>query len=504
MGIGIKKSGEYLDLLPGTRIQRERNSPLFIDSSTGSDSIPGEVSYPFSLPLTDKNLRLLGYPDNLPASKTLAHDIILEESGMQLSGGKLIVEQVTSNLVKNNTGQLDGYILSNASEFWQRVRDKKLSDLTLGGTRTFTWAGYSTSTAGFWKHVHDTWNYNSSADGDYVFYPAYCKQWESDTIDKWLNRLEVYSGTVEIDRDNNVNTLVPHPFLSYVLKQVFLEHGYAIEGDIFADTDFNQITLFSYRAVYWAEAKINVGVLPAITGVPIPLTSVDLKVAEHVPPEISIGNFLVELQKFLPISFLINDNAKKCRVVWVNELSGSGAPSMTQHFNPSFSLSFEKDTASAAKVVGFTRSVDDEYPISVVRDEFNFIGEVDTPSALPAPSGRKNGDVYFIRQYNRYYICGDNGSVKFWGDLGDNQDSLSFPNQTDSVDSNIVPMGMTFAPMWSTSAADAGYWTITSRRGNWKTTPDTFNPWGLRVMFYRGKKPFRSTYTAPFLSLIHI
>jgi hypothetical protein len=172
--IGIKKSGEYLDLQPGTRIQRERSSPIFLEQTAdGKDAIPGEVSYPFTLPLSDKNLRLLGWPDQLPVNKVLQHDVILEDAGMQLSQGKLVINSVTAHLNKSNVGNIDCHILSNISEFWQRVKDKKLSDLSLGGERSFAWAGYDLTTPGFWKHAHDTWAYNDSDDGDYVFSPIW-------------------------------------------------------------------------------------------------------------------------------------------------------------------------------------------------------------------------------------------------------------------------------------------------------------------------------------------
>jgi hypothetical protein len=135
--IAILIKGEGLDMYPGTVIQRERLSPFFLSkSSDGKDGIPGEISYPFKLPPSDKNYRLLDWPHILPNVKTKVHTGILENDGMQLSAGRLVMDVIETNLQINNKGFIDAHFLSNASEFFVRIKDKKLKDLSLGGERT--------------------------------------------------------------------------------------------------------------------------------------------------------------------------------------------------------------------------------------------------------------------------------------------------------------------------------------------------------------------------------
>src|SRR5688572_10870335 len=122
--INLKKNDENLDLYPNTVLQRERNSPFFImKDSSGTDGIPGEVSYPFNLPATDKNLRLLGFPHVMPATKTKVHNFLLDDNGMMISDGKLVIGTVTTDLNRNNTGSIAAHFNSGSSEFYKRIEN---------------------------------------------------------------------------------------------------------------------------------------------------------------------------------------------------------------------------------------------------------------------------------------------------------------------------------------------------------------------------------------------
>ena len=510
--IGIKKNTEYLDLLPGTQIQRERESPVFLtQTESGKDGIPGEVSYPFTIPLTDKNLRLLKHPDSLPQAKELEHDIVLENAGMQLSAGKLVIESIQGHLVKNNVGVAEGYILSNVSEFWSRVRDKKLSDLTLGGDRTFTWAGYSTTTAGFWKHVHDTWAYDNADDGDYVFFPVACLDWKEE--DQWhiMNKWDEFSGTLQMARDYNLTSLCPHPYLVYIIRQVFLEHGYEIEGDILNDPDFKQLCLISYRGVRWANEGLDLTAYPDRVPTAIPLSSQTIRLYEHVPPETTIGEFLVELQKFLPITFVINDTQRRCRVVSSEQITGVGAKNRDSQFNPNFTLEFDVIDKSEAKVIGLSRAYDDEFPVLIDPSEYNYIGEVQHITDLPT-AGSSNADhVYLVRDINRY-VQNKKGLIAVgspewnWVDIGDNLGNLERDQETDTIEQNITPLGMDKALIFTgtVNGQQIGYVPVTRRQGNWykpwvlQPQYRETTPWGMRVMFYRGLQMFNQIQAMPF------
>lgn len=511
--IGIKKNTEYLDLIPGTQIQRERENPIFLTSTDdGKDGIPGEISFPFSLPLTDKNLRLLNNIDTLPSNKVLEHDIILEDAGIQISAGKLVIESLDGHLVKNNVGRAEGFILSNVSEFWRRVKDKKLSDLSLGGNRVYTWDGYNTSTGtGFWKHVHDTWAYADSDDGDYVFYPVHCTGWKAEGESHFINGWQEYATVIEMARDENLTSLVPHPYLVYVIKQMFLENGYSIEGDILNDADFKQLTLVSYKGCHWANEGLDTTSWPTVTKTANPLPTITLKLSEHVPPEISIGEFMVEMQKFLPITFLINDNQKKCRIIRSDQVQGAGAKNRNTSFNPNYTLSFNKIDQNNQKVYGLARTYDDEYPTTINLDEYNYQGEVDSITDLPTPNSTNVDQVYYVRFFNKYYQNFRTGTgvgtyVYVWLYIADNLDGYSPEGETEALNVNITPLALNERPIFTgaTLGEQYGFFPDTTRQGNWHkpyilaADYRVFTPWGLRVMFYRGKRMFKQIQEMPF------
>lgn len=496
-----------MDLQTGTRLQRERRSPIFLEQTdTGKDAIPGEVSYPFTIPLSDKNLRLLGWPDQLPVNKTLQHDVILEDAGMQLSQGKLIIDTVTAHMNKSNVGSIDCHILSNVSEFWQRVKDKKLSDLSLGGERSFAWAGYDLVTPGFWKHAHDTWAYNDSDDGDYVFSPIFCGNYKGEEEGTWINGWEVHSSQIQLAREKNYYCLCPHVYLAYIIKQIFTEHGYTISGDLLDDPDFKQICFESYRGVNWAVPTLN-GPAATPTVTVSPINPVKLRVAEHVPPEMTVGELLVELQKLFPVSFLINDKSKSCQIVWLTDLSGAGSTDRTESFSPQFSFSFETDQAGE-KVIAFDRARD-EQSVDVLESEYKFMGTVNSLADLPTASSTYQQEMYFIRYLNAYYVCnnfaetGGSSTQYQWQKAGDNVGGYAPEGATDtytsSIEVTIFGPNTIILHYYGSGNHLNGYFPFTYRLGNWFAAGNSrdFEPWPPKIFFYRGLQAFSAGGTMP-------
>jgi hypothetical protein len=502
--IGIKKGTEYLDLQPNTQLQRERSSPVFLDQTEdGKDGIPGEISYPFTLPLSDKNIRLLNFPDTLPMVKTLQHDVLLEDGGMQLSSGKLVLDTITTNLNKANTGTIDCHILSNISEFWQRVKSKKLSELSLGGERSFTWAGYDLVTAGFWKHCHDAWAHTNADDGDYVFNPIYCEDYKVEGEVTWINGWKEFSGTIQLAREENYYCLCPQPFKVYILKQIFAEHGYTITGDFLDDPDFKQIAFESYNSVDWAVPTIN-GPLATPTVTIAPRSNIYIRLNEHVPPAMTIGEFLVELQKLFPIAFVINDRAKNCKLVLLSDLVNAGVKDQTMQFNPAATLSFED--AGDTDVYGFERNDDNEITYEISETEYAFQGTINSTSDLPTANSSTQNQMYYVAYLNAYFACINYantgvGTYYAWFRVGHNVGSYLTGNQTDTISSNIAVSAVSEQLIFTggTMGAVWGYFLSAKRKGNWFAMDNNmeFTPWPARIFFHRGKVTFSEGGTMP-------
>ncbi len=451
--IGLRKQREYLDMYPGTMIQRERTSPFFIaKTSSGKDAIPGEVSFPFKLPPTDKNYRLLLYPHIMPQQKTKKHDMVLEDTGMQISAGKLVVDLIQSHLNKNNTGYIDSHFLSNSSEFYKNIENKKLSELSLGGDRAFTWAGYDRSTAGFWKHIHDTWLYDDCTDGDYVFFPIVNDRYLGATRG-FMNeiRWNVAHNDVEFNPDYNVTSICPAIYVKYILLKIFEEHGYTITGAPLDDFDFKKLTMQSFYGVYWSDINWTEDIdnFPEATLVPDPLTTVTIRLAEHMPPNMQISEFIVELQKFLPIGFEVNDNTKSCIVYWLNELSAAGLKDRTTQFRPQHQLSLGEGEG-INKIYGIRRNIDpvDEWLASL-------------------PSGHDDG------ANNSYEPEGANEYIE--------SNISTLPMHLTRVLDYVEYGGPVNRPPTARMPQ-------CSVEGSWKDKDGEVVEWKLRFLFYRGKR----------------
>ncbi|MDH7463964.1 hypothetical protein QEG73_21865 [Chitinophagaceae bacterium 26-R-25] len=489
--IGIRKNNEYFDLSPGTQLQRERNSPFFIvQDSSGNDGIPGEISYPIELPLSDKNLRLTGYPDQLPAIKVAQYDVVLETDNVALSAAKLNIKSIDGHLSYNNNGTIDAELYSNASEFYKRIKDKKLGDLTFGGPRIFPWAGYDSSAPGFWKHANDTWNYNNCDNGDYVFAPVMNDGWLAGNIH--INWPFFTGGRYQLSQYNACYSLVPHPYIVPTIKAIFEEHGYTVTGSILNDPDLKQAYLVSCMACYWADGVIDDSDDESIIVHATPLHQITINVAEHLP-RMTIAEFLVELQKGLPIGFEIDDLKRTCEVTLMTDKINKPSKSKNSFVNPKFKLTFK---GTDLKPIAFKRNTgNDSYSLSNLdKKTYNYKGEKNEYTHLPIADSTMANDAWLITYENKFYICRqdpDTGDFKW---LRDEVISNILDYNTDDETAEVIETAVTPLEMWwgfvgtdDEPPAVKLFWApICNQEGNWKGKQGDIVEWGPRIMFYRG------------------
>jgi hypothetical protein len=477
MGISIKKGNTELDVKPGSMITRERQSPFF-----RKDEVPPEISYPIALPPSDKNLKELGYLDHLPADKTQRQDIILYDDGMQITAGKLQTEYLDTNLRRSNVGSISAFVLSNFSEFLQRISNKKLNQLNLGGLRTFTWDGYdATSGTGFWKHVHDTWQYADSDDGDYVFATIRNEGYLGDAT--WMNKLMLNGADeTEMAQTGNSRSLCPAIFLGYILKQIFLEAGYAVSGDILEDAQFKKAIFPSFYGVFWCTSSFDGAIPPNETVTP--LNSITINLQEHVPPEWTIAKFLLELQNKIPIGYDIDDNKKQCRIVLLSSLTGAAAKDRTKEVSSQLRIVLEKEQ----KIFAFENTIDsnDEYPEGIDLATWNYLGE------SAADITTMPGDLYLNTILNEYhgiktdvpFVPGVTVAVK----IADNIYGYKPANSTETITTAMSPMpSETVTVFTGTTYGDVTMKVpICKQEGNWKGKAGDLVPWDVRLLFWYG------------------
>lgn len=490
--INIKIDNEYLDLYPDTVIQRERNSPFFLSKSGGGDSIPGETSYPFDVPPTDKNLRLLGHPNVLAANRKREYDCLLYDNIAQISGGKLQLRNFDWNLNKNGIGKMQGVLLSNSSAFGKLIEGKLLKDLDLGGSRTFTAdTNFYPVSGGFFHHMVSTWSYTDCDDGDYVFFPVKNLAYLG-LSDGYVNPMATLfnSSYSTLGMWQYPNSYCPHIYMVYLIKQVFNEMGYTVSGEILEDADFKKLCMISLYGVRWCDIDYTTdGEIDSLN----PLSSVTIKVNEHVPPKWTIGKFLIELQKFLPIGFDICDRKRHCTIRTLGKpVSAAQKKDVTNTMTPDVSITLS-DNKTAKTVIALTRNfgADEVSGNKVDIENTDYFSGRDI-AALPLPIIAPEGAVYKVQNENSYYTKVNINGILVETEMGDNTGDYKPPDFTETIECAIVPVGSKQVDLqYMLQNQDANYAAMydipyMEAEGNWNGKPEQTD-WGMHVCFYRGR-----------------
>ena len=120
--IQIQLNNENLDLYSNTTIEVNLVNPIFSEKGF----IPGSYSIPFSLPVTDKNNRLLNYPAIVENEErwTTYQNVVLKFQGLPYKHGTLKVREA-----KTKTS-LECFFTFGISEIADKLKSKKLKDYT--------------------------------------------------------------------------------------------------------------------------------------------------------------------------------------------------------------------------------------------------------------------------------------------------------------------------------------------------------------------------------------
>jgi len=266
--IGLRYQGQYLTLFENTSINVSAKNPMF-----GGDSIPGTRVYDFRLPLDAVNKRLIGHVQRLDDETpwpTLDNVGLHFGKGLHLWRiGKLKVRKATKDdcTVSFHT---------DAGDVATAIKDKKLADYDLG-----------TAAVNFQPEL-------TYPDVNYTFFPVKNADFYGDANPDYLGYVNYYDqGAFGTNTSANNHTLVPYPFLLYILNRLFQQLGYyGITGSWTQQTDIRSLVIYNTQS------------LDRITGVLNRYAS-SFKYADHMP-NISVGQFLVALQNLFCIGFFIN------------------------------------------------------------------------------------------------------------------------------------------------------------------------------------------------------
>ncbi|MEL6140681.1 MAG: hypothetical protein AAFU67_03595 [Bacteroidota bacterium] len=124
MILSITRNGESLDLLPGTSLGVDVNTPIYF-GDRDPELIPGLKSYSLTVPPTNKNRRLLNRPAELDNPKSFLTESgwIIYHDGRLISSGQLLVEDagyeqdIRVTFIGGISGNLSGLKSREVGEF---------------------------------------------------------------------------------------------------------------------------------------------------------------------------------------------------------------------------------------------------------------------------------------------------------------------------------------------------------------------------------------------------
>ena len=245
----------YLDIDPGTSLQLESLMPEFDEELT-----IGDFTVPADFPWTDNNRKLLGFAERLENfnKSTKEFKCIVYESGFpELPNAKFTILE-KSGTFSYTRGKFSASISGSKGLFGSLVKNKYLTDLSLGGT--INWSGRSSRqfAEDVMKGVHPEYRYLSFAPVAIEEFidtnrPDYDTEFLArDTVNTIVNT----GGSSDAWTFDNPSgaayrdyRTVPFFQLKYVLKKVFSENGYTITGEFLDDPDFDYLVIFNQYAL---------------------------------------------------------------------------------------------------------------------------------------------------------------------------------------------------------------------------------------------------------------
>ena len=170
-------------------------------------------------------------PDNFTRTAEIFKDTYLVDSGTY-EFGELTDEEYSLNIYLG----IDSL----------PVMKKKLSELDLGGNRTIGATSQDVIDHAKAKNalMYPSTDYVFPVVKNQIFYPPEKNPYWFGVINRWDPvSQEFHLNALQVGHAENRDSLVPYPFVKYILKQMFAETPFALGGDFMNDTETDQFIL---------------------------------------------------------------------------------------------------------------------------------------------------------------------------------------------------------------------------------------------------------------------
>lgn len=485
----IKKDGYTFDLFPGTTINMEISNPIFDD-----DIIKGNYSFPFKLPLSDRNKFLLNYPDNIASPVSLQDSYTVD---IYLDGWVLFPSAILK--IKNcSNGICNVYILVGISTFAEYAANTKLAQKM---AYTHEFGGFDAASIIADVQAHAVSTLSGTVDTiPYIFYPV------GNPGHYQGGEVQAFSGTPFFADDKYVYnyytggnfetgvvltdpassdkhppvTMVPFVYATYVIRQIIAGQNFL--SNIFdSDTELKKLTILNQFCLdNYLQLTLGGTNYQNLTNRPI-----DLK--NHVP-DITVGEFLVGLKKTFCLYLYKNPFSDGIYFDAFKNLTAA-APQYdwTNLTTPDFDIE-----ESLGKGIKYLPPIKGD---KFLEANFSMINLVRKPSVatvadLPA-TGNTVGDLRMVEYYPAVWIWTVTGSIGVWvywtwafGDYYKAPGGFELK----PLYAGCLPLNLTFYP---SSGTDVMIVPFINAPGSYRTwdSKEVGNTLLNKLVFYRGMQP---------------
>lgn len=408
---GEKYSG-YLDIDPDTTLQLEAVTEAFDEDLT-----TGEFSLPVSIPWTANNRKLLNFSERVVNNKKPDYFFrcdVYEEGWPHITGGKFTLLEKSGEW-SYLRGNFNASISGVKGYFGSLIKNKKLKDLTLGGTITFTAMESREFAEDVMKGVLPAYNYLSfvpvAIEGFFqTDRPDYDNEFlAKDTVNNviesggsWVfgrpQSAAPTTATISGTAEHIDYRTIPFFKLKYVVRQLFKQYGFTIKGDFIDEPDFDDLLIFNNYGIEkytTGNADYNRQITPA----------------NHVP-DMALDDFIQSILSWLKLKLVFTAPQEVTLRYKYKDLFKQNFADVTAFATNTFKSALPGTEQSKGYKIAYTWDSADQFITDRVKDlkDKVFCATVETRVQLNALNiGRTltTDDYAYVQAENMYYLVAD-------------------------------------------------------------------------------------------------
>ena len=458
-------NAEPVDLPLDASITIEEESPVF-----GTSEILGGFGFPFNLPVTPRNSRILNFPERpgnvVPLARDYDFDLI--HSGIPKLSGTITVRSAGNNY--------ECYLVVGTGNLASKITNKKLADLELGGSRTWSFLP---------EYVYP--------ESDFAIFPIdnvsfMLESAQEVAFSNSKFRINAYEGGQFFQDSFYCFAITPFPFLGYVVKKVFSEHGFQIvENRIETDSDLKDLVIYSTKDI------------STLIQVPYSFEGNDYVTTErglgqfHLAdcvPDMTIKDFILWLRNRFNIAFLIDGN-NQVRIIKRQDIILSSSVDQITDFaiGSSKIISIEKPSGYALK---WNHDSDDEmFGAEYFKDIEGFLDLLQDPVPTYADLDTLDpevNEIHLVESEGVYWQYGKTLHSSGVWIYQWQQWSIGYQNYLIGDREEEFSSGFSTLQMTNYHIISTGKYMrcpITQQKGN-PLEADEYRPFSARLLFYRG------------------